>query len=104
MYCRISWGRVDPGKWDEFEDDWRSTVEKLGPQPGLRMRALMRDRDDPDALYSVSWWDSMEELTAYEEGPNREFIQAVEANFAAAFVINRLNVVLHEQYDPVAAS
>jgi heme-degrading monooxygenase HmoA len=91
-----------PGKWDEFEAAWTEASDALGPQPGLKSRTLMRDRDDSDAFYSVSWWESVDEMNRYERGANVEFIERVEPFAPVAHMINHLDVVYSKEYEEMA--
>ncbi len=36
MFTRISWGKIQTGKWDEFEAAFKEVVAKVGDQPGLK--------------------------------------------------------------------
>ena len=68
MIMRITWGKLRPGKWDEYEQTYRSTVvAKTGDIKGLRDRWLTQDTVDKDAGFAVSLWDSLEDMPAYEQ-------------------------------------
>jgi heme-degrading monooxygenase HmoA len=100
MYMRISWGRVDPGSWEDYERAFREGIEAAGPQKGLIARTLSRDIDDPNTGYSISWWESPETMEAYETGAAIDLIQpAIQQYFGGAFVTNRLEIVLDKKYD-----
>ena len=100
MYVRISWGRVNPGSWNDYEKAFRESVEAAGTLDGLKARVLSRDIDDPNTGYSISWWESAEAMEAYETGAAVEQIQPrIEQYFGGAFVTNRLEIVLEKRYD-----
>ena len=100
MYLRISWGRVNPGSWDDYEKAFTESVEQAGALPGLKQRVLSRDIDDPNTGYSISFWESEEAMEAYETGAAVEKIQPqIEQYFGGAFVTNRLEVVLEKRYE-----
>ena len=100
MYVRISWGRVDPGKWDDYEKAFREGIAAAGHVPGLKGRIFSRDLDDPDTGYSVSMWDSTDAMEAYESGAARtEVLPRIQPYFAGAFVTNRLEILIDEQFD-----
>jgi heme-degrading monooxygenase HmoA len=101
MYLRISWGRLNPGSWDDYEKAFKEGVEAAGAVDGLVARVLSRDMDDPNAGYSITWWESAEAMDAYETGDavNDEILPRIQPYFAGAFVTNRLQVVMEKQYD-----
>jgi heme-degrading monooxygenase HmoA len=68
MIMRITWGRIHPGKWDEYEKMYNATVvAKSKNIKGLRGRWLAQDMTDKDSGYAVSLWDSVEDMQAYEQ-------------------------------------
>jgi heme-degrading monooxygenase HmoA len=79
MFMRISWGRLRPGRWDEYESRYQrlSTGDMPGPKP--RRRWLLRDLESPDAGYTVSLWDSETDMRSYSTDP------AVRARIEAEF-------------------
>lgn len=93
MYMRIAWGRVEPGKWDEYVAAYQEGAAAVVNQKGLQRRALLRDLDHADTGYSLTWWDSKEAMEAYEDQANREILPRIQAFFPAAFTINRLEIV-----------
>lgn len=98
MYVRIAWGRVEPGKWDEYEAAYKAGAAAAAGAKGLKARTLLRDIDEPDAGYSMTWWESAEALDAYEDMANKEILPRIQAYFPGAFVINRLEIVHEEEY------
>jgi heme-degrading monooxygenase HmoA len=68
MIMRITWGRIQPGKWDAYEKMYNATVvAKSKSIKGLRGRWLAQDMTDKDAGFAVSLWDSIEDMQAYEQ-------------------------------------
>ena len=65
MFTRIVWGKILPGKWDEYEAAYKKAIKARGPVEGLQVQWLARDQRDPDAGYSVSVWDTQSAMTAY---------------------------------------
>lgn len=70
MFMRISWGRVKPGKWQEYEKRYREVLASAAGSQGASARWLLRDLDDPDAGYSVSLWESEEAMVRYSSDPD----------------------------------
>jgi heme-degrading monooxygenase HmoA len=65
MHTRIVWGRILPGKWDEYEAAYKAAIAARGPVDGLLVQWLARDEKDSEAGYSVSVWQSKEAMTTY---------------------------------------
>ena len=65
MHMRLTMGRTKPGDWHEFESDYRQYIEGR-PAPGLRARWLVRSKSEPDTFFTISLWDSLAEMEAYE--------------------------------------
>jgi heme-degrading monooxygenase HmoA len=64
MYVKVTQGRIRQGAWKEFEAAYKRVVD--GPIPGLRTRYLVWDMDDRDCGHSITVWESLEALRAYE--------------------------------------
>ena len=41
MYMRIVWGRIVPGKWNEFEAAFKAAMATRGELKGLRVAAFV---------------------------------------------------------------
>jgi heme-degrading monooxygenase HmoA len=100
MYMRISWGRVNLGEWDDYEAAFKEGIASAGHVPGLKGRFFARDLDEPDAGFSVSLWETVDAMEAYESGAAvTEVLPRIQPFFGGAFVTNRLEVVLTEEYE-----
>jgi heme-degrading monooxygenase HmoA len=100
MFMRVSWGRVEPGKWDEYEAAYRQGAGRAGKSEGMLAHRLLRDIDDPDTGYTVMVWDTRENMEAYENSSNRATrLEPIQPFFPAAFVVNRLEVVIDESFE-----
>jgi heme-degrading monooxygenase HmoA len=62
---RITSGRVRADCWDKFESAYREHIEGR-VAAGLRARWLVRSTTDIDAFFTISLWDSLVDLEAYE--------------------------------------
>lgn len=100
MIMRITWGKVHPGKWDEYEQVYRQAV--VGQSKGIAglvARWLVQDVEDHDAGYSVSIWDSAESLKAYEDS---DLVQGIQGQlrpfFPGEFRTNRCEVKVIEEF------
>jgi len=65
MIMRITWGKLYPNTWDEFERVYKETLAGKEAK-GLRGRWLARDVHDPDGGFAVSLWETIDDLQAYE--------------------------------------
>src|SRR5438105_12972221 len=94
MHMRISWGRVNPGSWSDYEKAFKEGVEAAGRPEGLVARVLSRDVDDPNTGYSVSWWEAAEAMDAYETGAavNDEILPRIQHYLAGPLVTNHLEI------------
>ena len=85
MIMRITWGKVQPGKWPEYAEAWRGTMEPISSDISrLRGRWLVHDLEEANAGFAVSIWDSMEDLDAYRS--SEVFEQRVQAPLPGYFV------------------
>jgi heme-degrading monooxygenase HmoA len=95
MEMRIIWGKVLPGQWDAFEAAFKKAVEIRGDVKGLNGQWLLRDRSDPDAGYSISQWESEEDMRAFWDSKNRSEAMAVlQPFFVNQFTVTHCTVRL----------
>ena len=66
MFIRMVWGKLRAGSWEEFERHYHERVATGAPPKGLKERQLIRSTEDPDEGISVSVWDTLGDLRAYE--------------------------------------
>ncbi len=87
MFSRISWGKIQAGKWDEFEAAFKDAVAKAGDQPGLKGRMLFRDTNDPNAGFAISLWETEQDMQNYENSDTMKNIvlPAVEPFFTGEY-------------------
>jgi heme-degrading monooxygenase HmoA len=93
MYVRITQGRLKPGSWEQYEKAYEDAVEGAADVAGLRGRVLARDSADADRGFSISLWNSLEALEAYEQGPMKDQLQpALQPFFAGDYAVHRCEV------------
>jgi len=63
MYMRLVWAKVRPGSWAKHEAKYRELDQ---PAPGLKSRWLVRDTNEPDAMFVVALWETLEAMRAWE--------------------------------------
>lgn len=101
MIMRITWGRIHPGKWEEYEKTYNGTVvAKSKNIKGLRGRWLAQDTADKDAGYSVSLWDSAEDMEAYEQSEffKKEILAPLQPFHINAFTTTRCEVKYAQEF------
>ena len=98
MFSRISWGKIQEGKWGQFESAFKDAVAKAGNQPGLKGRMLMRDINDPDAGFTVSFWDTEADMRKYEASDTMKkvVLPAVEPFFTGEYSTTFVEVCYSE--------
>jgi len=77
MQMRIIWGKILPGQWDAFEAAFKKALEIRGDVKGLKRQWLLRDENDPDAGYSISQWESADDMRAFWDSNKRNEAMAV---------------------------
>ena len=99
MYMRIIWGKILPGQWDEFEVAFKKALEVRGEPKGLRGQWLIRDENNPDAGYSISQWDSAEDMrTFWDTKQRRDGMSLIEPFFVNQFTITNCEVRIDARY------
>ena len=95
MIMRITWGKLRPGSWNDFEKTYDATVAaKGGDVKGLRGRWLLQDTEDQDTGFAVSLWESPETMKAYEESDlyRKDFAPALQPFFVGDYKTYRCDV------------
>jgi heme-degrading monooxygenase HmoA len=67
MLMRVTWGKIKPGKWDEYERLWNAYAQRTASAPGLKGRYLLRDTDAKEAGYSISLWEKAGDFEAFKK-------------------------------------
>lgn len=83
MIMRITWGKLRAGVWPDFERAYHATVVGKDVK-GLRGRWLAQDVNDPNGGFSVSLWDTLEDMQAYEQ--SAVFKQEIQPTLQPFFV------------------
>jgi heme-degrading monooxygenase HmoA len=76
-----------------FRGGLQKGTEIRGEAKGLKSQWLLRDQNDPDAGYSISQWDSAEDMRAFWESKQRSDAMAViQPFFVNQFTITNCEV------------
>ena len=97
MIMRITWGKLRAGTWREYEQAYHATVAGK-TVPGLRGRWLAQDVNDADGGFSVSLWDSLDAMQAYEQSAvfQQEIQPTLQPFFAGEYTTYRCDVKYEE--------
>ena len=80
MYVRVVWGRIKPGRWDDYERYYDENVEPITENvKGCRGRQLLRSVENPDEGISVTFWDTLQDLQDYVRSPEHARVALREA-------------------------
>ena len=98
MIMRITWGKIHPGKWSEFERTYKATVAARAQNvKGLRGRWLAQDATEKDAGYAVSLWESLADMQAYEQSAlYKEVVAPLQTFFVGEYTTHRCDVKYFE--------
>jgi len=94
MVIRITWGKLQAGKWADFERTYRANVVTKGKNiKGLKGRWLAQDSDDKDTGFAVSLWENMADMKAYEQSAlYREIMTPLQPFFVGEYKTSRCEV------------
>jgi heme-degrading monooxygenase HmoA len=63
---RFSHGKLKPGAWNDFEQLYNELAAERHEVPGLLGSIMARDEGDADSGYTVSIWENLDAMQAYE--------------------------------------
>ncbi|MDB5597677.1 MAG: hypothetical protein JWM36_4638 [Hyphomicrobiales bacterium] len=69
MFMRITWGRIRPGQWEEYERRFERLASAQAKEGGPKRRWLVRDLDDPDAGFAISVFETENEMRSWSSDP-----------------------------------
>ena len=99
MHMRIVWGKIIPGKWDEFETAFKAAMAVRGELKGLKNHCLARDQHDANAGYSITLWDTEANMKLFWDSKKRKEVMApLEPFYVNQFTTTHCEVkyALHE--------
>ena len=101
MYMRIVWGKILPGKWNDFEAAFKKAMAMRGDTKGLKDHWLARDMNDANAGYSITLWESEADMKSFWDSQRRKDVMApLESFYVNQFTTTHCEVKygLHEQH------
>lgn len=88
MIVRISWARIRPGDWAAVEQKYRelNTI----PVAGFLGRLVTQDVNDPENLYTLTLWQDLASVHAWESSPEFEsrFVAPIKPHIAGSFSVS----------------
>ena len=94
LVALITWGKLRPGAWGEFERTYRENVLTKGTNlRGLRGRWLAQDAADKDTGFAPSLWANLADMQAYEQSElYREIMAPLQPYFLGEYKTYRCDV------------
>jgi len=86
MIMRVTWGKIRPGKWDDYEQLWNEHARATADTTGLKARWLLRDTDTEGAGFSLSLWDGSESFEAYSAGGANATAEQMAGCFVGQYI------------------
>jgi heme-degrading monooxygenase HmoA len=82
---RISWGRIYPGRWNEFESAFHSVVTT--EVEGLIARWMVQATDGPDAVFGITLWSDRKHIDKWlnSDSYKEHFQAALSKYFVGSF-------------------
>jgi len=100
MYMRIGWGRVKPGHWDAYQEEY----EKLHQDrriPGRIASYLVQDVAHADSGFVVTLWRDEADIRAYDNSDGRkDMMAALARHFTGQYSVQLCRVVHEEECLP----
>ena len=94
MYVRMFWGRLKPGKWDEYERIYKENIPKLTEGiGGFHGRQLLRNTENPDEGMSMTFWDTLEAMQSYAQSPlHKDVASRAEHLYAGEYWVRNFEI------------
>jgi heme-degrading monooxygenase HmoA len=94
MFMRVTHGHIRSGCWDDYELAYRKYVEQHAPVAGLVARWLVRSKSDPDLCITISLWQTLRDMEAYErsDAVKREILPRLAPYLSADLVAHHCEV------------
>ena len=90
MFVAITWGKIKPGKWNDYMGFYTGSLQDTAKGlKGLIRRQLLRATDDPNEGVSLAFWDSKESWESWYTSPLRkQLTQESELFYTGEYWIN----------------
>lgn len=94
---RIAWVQTEPGQGRQYQEEFR----RVYAAEGMRAVWLAQTYDNPDSLFIVSLWDSLEAIRSWET--SKEYRECVNPALNA-FILGNYTVSVCEVTDARGAT
>lgn len=86
MYMRITWGKTMTASWMDSLPSDLLDLSRYRPE-GLQSRWVAQDANDPENYYSVTVFDSLKNLEAWEKSKeyNDDYLPAVTRQLVGSY-------------------
>lgn len=96
---RITWGRLRPGTWGAYAARFEEVHRDL-PLRGLNTRYLVQDTAQKDSCFSISIWETMDDLVSYERWQERDTVtREFQEFFTGDVYVQRCEIKVAHHYD-----
>lgn len=93
MYMRIVWGKILPGKWNEFEAAFKLAMSNRVELSGLKQHWLAQDQNDENAGYSITLWENEASMQSFWNSKQRRDVMApLESYYVNQFTVTNCSV------------
>jgi heme-degrading monooxygenase HmoA len=98
MFMRITWAKLRPGGFEQHAAQHRELKRDID---GLKARWLSRDVNDPDAIFAISLWQSLEAMRSWEgsEFYTRIYLPTLRRHMEGEYTVSVCEVVNAEGLD-----
>ncbi len=97
MYMRIAWVQTEPGQAGKYREEF----ERVYAAADMRSVMLGQAHDNPDSLFIVTTWDSLEAIQAWES--SRHYLDNINPGLNAYILGNYSVSVCEVTYSRVAS-
>ena len=97
MYMRISWVQVEPGQISNYLE----VFERVYFADKMRSVRLCQAHDNPDSVFIVSLWDSLESIQEWEA--SRNYLEHINPKLKPFILGNYSVSVCEVKYSRVAS-
>lgn len=94
MVCRIFWGKLRLGKWEEYERYYDDVVvPTTARMKGFRGRQLLRSSENPDEGISLTFWETKQDMENYVASEDRRKVaKAAEDLYTGEYWVKHFEV------------
>lgn len=98
-HLRIYWGRVSRDSWPSLEERYASLAQM--PIDGLVSRYVARDVHDPENIFTVTFWESIDHIRKWEESDAYRdlYLASVSPYIVGSRSVSLCEVRIEQEFD-----